>query len=423
MKKSIVATTVLAILSFYLSAQSEAYQAFNIAFQSLEEDPENYLAPLLSLQKIEYDSSDQMAHGTMAQALMTYYSFAGEYEKALEASRSRFGAPNREGQAEYDPEFIKDYAFTDAKEHILKLADQKQVIMINEAHHIPHHRAFATELLEGLYQKGFRYFALETLGAGKDINEQGYPDLNSGFYSREPLFGEMLREAIRLGYKLIPYENEQECDRGQSSDRFFCNSFRDSIQALNLQQRVLEKDPDAKLFVYAGYAHIDKGSRNSWKKMAQFFQEMTGIEPYCIEQTRLNEHGNIAYEGKIYQTVADRLAPQAPVVGFKQELPYTTSTFIDINVFHPRSKRIHDRPDFYTLNGRRKAFKLDRFELKKGQLVQAFYAEEEGERIPADQFVVHSGAESLFLFPGKYELVIRSAEGEVEEKTSIQQEK
>jgi hypothetical protein len=420
MIKSTFSTILLVCLISVLSAQSDAYQAFNIAFKSLEEDPENYLAPLLALEGIEYDSNDPMAQGTMAQALMTYYSFAGDYEKTLEASRSRFGPGRAEAPAEYDLDFLNNHQFVDAKEHILKVADERQVIMINEAHHLPHHRAFVYGLLEDLYQKGFRYFALETL-SDPNINEQGFPDLNSGFYSKEPLFGEMMREALRLGYTLIHYENEQECDRQQSADRFFCNTFRDSIQALNLKQRVMDQDPDGKLFVYAGYSHIDKSSKNSWKKMAQFFQEMTGIEPYCIEQTRLNEQGHLAYEGKIYQTVADKVTQGAPVVAFEDGAPYTQSPLVDISLFHPRSKMINDRPDFYTLGGKKKAFDLKKWNVREGQLVQAFYVGEKGDRIPADQFIVKTGNESLFLFPGSYELVIRSAEGEVLEKMKIEQ--
>jgi hypothetical protein len=420
MIKSTLSTILLICLVSFLSAQNEAYQAFNIASKSMEEDPENYLAPLLALEGIEYDSNDPMAQGTMAQALMTYYSFAGDYEKTLEASRSRFGPRRPEAPAEYDLDFLNNHQFVDAKEHILKVANERQVIMINEAHHLPHHRAFVFGLLEDMYKKGFRYFALETLSR-PDLNEQGYPDLNSGFYSREPLFGEMLREALQLGYTLIHYENQQECDSQQSEDRFFCNSFRDSIQALNLKQRVIEKDPDAKLFIYAGYSHIDKGSKNSWKKMAQFFQEMTGIEPYCIEQTRLNEQGHLAYEGKIYQTVADKVTQGVPVFAFKDGEPYTQSTFVDISLFHPRSKMINGRPNFYTLGGKKKAYDLKKWDLQEGQLVQAFYAAEKGDRIPADQFVVKTGNERLFLFPGTYELVIRSAEGKVLEKKEIQQ--
>jgi hypothetical protein len=46
---------------------------------------------------------------------------------------------------------------------------------------------------------------------------------------------------------------------------------------------------------------------------------------------------------------------------------------------------------------------------------------EKGNRIPADQFIVKTGSESLFLLPGTYELVIRSAQGKVLEKKEIQQ--
>ena len=60
-----------------------------------------------------------------------------------------------------------------------------------KAHHVPRDRAFLLTLLRGLYERGFRYFAAETLNP-KDtgLQARGYPTLQTGYYTREPVFGD-----------------------------------------------------------------------------------------------------------------------------------------------------------------------------------------------------------------------------------------
>ncbi len=396
----------------FSQAQSDAYRAFQIAQEAVDEDPEEYLAPIRALQMINYKTTDPLALSTMAQAEMTYFSFVGDYEYTLMANVKRFG-PERDPaflQVRHDSAFVDQHTFVEARDFILQKAEEEQVIMINEAHHIPYHRSFVHGLLKGLYEKGFRYLAVETL-SDDDINALGYPDHSSGFYSREPLFGEMLREALKTGFRLVPYESQQEC-ADESDDRYYCSTFRDSVQAVNIKERIFEEDTGAKVLVFAGYDHIHKGSHNSWIKMAQFVERMTGIEPFCVDQTTMMESLNLAYENRTYYSVMELVAPEEPVIAVKEEKPYAHGPFVDATVFHPRTEEINDRPGFYSIDGRRKPFRLGVTELEEGQLVQAFYVGEKGYRIPADQFVVRTGRESLFLFPGAYELVIRGMDGE-----------
>ncbi len=411
MKKFTLLFSVAIFFSMFLDAQNEAYNAFRIAQDSASKNPENYLAPLLALKQIEFNSNDALSKNIMAQALMTYYSFAGDYKNALRASDSRY--PNYSKidhlPITYDSSFVEEHQFLDATEYILQEIENKQVVMVNEAHHIPLHRSYVLGLLKDFYKKGFRYFALETLHHAK-INDQGYPNFESGFYSREPLFSEMLREALKLGFTLVHYENDQKCN-GEGKDRSYCNSFRDSIQAQYLKDRILQNNPKAKILVFAGYAHIEKESKNGWKKMAQYFQELTGIEPYCIDQTKMIEKSKPIMESKLYRSIVDLVKPEAPIVALKNNKPIANSNFVDLSIIHPRSALINDRPDFYSISGKRKTYSLDKHPLKKGYLAQAFYKNEKRPRVPADQFIVKTGKESLFLFPGEYEIVIRNSKG------------
>lgn len=85
--------------------------------------------------------------------------------------------------------------------------ETEQIIIINEAHHFPYHRIFISSLLKVLYEKGFRYYGAETLNYGDStLMQLRYPTLTTGFYTAEPQFASLAREALKLGYKIFPYE-------------------------------------------------------------------------------------------------------------------------------------------------------------------------------------------------------------------------
>jgi hypothetical protein len=95
----------------------------------------------------------------------------------------------------------------DAVNAIVEQARNHQVVIVNEAHHVPRHRAFIAELARRLRDEGFSYYAAEGFGpATAELAERGYPDLTTGFYIREPVFGELVREVLELGYKPVGRE-------------------------------------------------------------------------------------------------------------------------------------------------------------------------------------------------------------------------
>ena len=55
----------------------------------------------------------------------------------------------------------------------------------------------------------------------------------TGFYSDEPVFGDLLRTALNMGYTLVPYESD-----GWGVDR-------ERNEADNLIKSILDKDPEA----------------------------------------------------------------------------------------------------------------------------------------------------------------------------------
>ena len=134
-----------------------------------------------------------------------------------------------------------------AKPHILNLAKESDILILNETHDLAYLRIFATELLEGLKEHGYSIFAIETLDIRDSlINQRKVPLRSSGVYSKEPLFGNLLRQALKLGYDLYPYE----CTPTDSSN----GSSRDRVMARKVDE-IMHSHPDQKMFIFCGAGH------------------------------------------------------------------------------------------------------------------------------------------------------------------------
>ncbi|WP_162623253.1 hypothetical protein [Confluentibacter sediminis] len=166
----------------------------------------------------------------------------------------------------------------DVIEKITSLSKKTRVVMLNENHWCPENRLLAIKLLNPLKNSGYTHLALEALYKDQDSllnNVEPYPKINTGYYTREPFFGHLIREAKDLGFTIIGYED-------------FNNSIdREVAQAKNLK-KILDNNSNNKVFVYAGFDHIyeeetSKGSR----RMASFFKELTNINPLTIDQVNI----------------------------------------------------------------------------------------------------------------------------------------
>src|SRR5690606_24070379 len=159
---------------------------------------------------------------------------------------------------------------------IKSLASQSKVVMLNECHWCPSHRIMAQKLLKPLKEQGYKYLAIEAVAENEDslINENSYPLRSSGYYTKEPYFGLFIRKAKELGYTIISY------DYGFSS-----HEDREELQARNIAE-IYKKDPEAKIFIFAGFSHITEGDATK-KWMAEYFKEITGIDPLTINQEEI----------------------------------------------------------------------------------------------------------------------------------------
>lgn len=167
---------------------------------------------------------------------------------------------------------------------IVKLAKSTNMLMINENHYYPSHRLLVLALLPQLKEAGYTHLALEALGSPADslLNlPLAYPKLTTGFYSMEQNYSNLLREAKKLGFQFVAYENTDS------------KKDREIGQAENLYTRTIGKNKNAKVLVIAGVDHIlEIPSTNGKKWMATLIKENYHINPITISQTHLNSYRN-----------------------------------------------------------------------------------------------------------------------------------
>jgi hypothetical protein len=309
---------------------------------------------------------------------------------------------------------LKGYKPVDALSALAHAAEAAQVVMINEAHHAPQHRAFTIDLLKALRRRGFTYFATETLyETDTQLNERGYPTAQTGYYTTEPVYGDLIRIALKLGFRVVPYEaqgprNSDERERGQ---------------ARNLIERILKVDQKARILVHAGYAHIDESGadRVGAITMAQRFKETTGIDPLTIEQTEMTEHSAREYEHPLYQYVLGRGLVLRPTVfrNARGELWMQEGGRHDVTLFHPRSRPLSrdagGRPDWLRLGGSRGPYRLPKnvCGAERRCLVRARAASETADATPIDQLEVLADrpAPRLMLPAGEFIIEAENPEG------------
>jgi hypothetical protein len=369
----------------------------------------NALAQMQGLQalEVEYAGNDMaldVIRTTLAQQVLPRL---GDYAGAHRYGDLADGPPGKSSPAPSGPD---GYSPTGALQAIEAAAGPRQVVMINEAHHVPQHRAFTLQLLAALRRKGFTYFAAETLAPDPGLAKRGYPTPETGVYIQEPLYGDLVRTALRLGYQVVPYEAEQ-AGRGIEP--------REREQARNLIERIFQKDPKAKVLVHAGYSHILKSPASPGRQwMAAYFKESTGIDPLTVNQVIMTEHSAPELEHPLYRwAVESGMVAEPVVLRSAAGAFWSPSPGIDVVVFHPRSRYENGRPTWLRMSGLRSPLPLPAgiCFLAPRCLVKARPVQEGTDAVPIDQIVAEAGqpAPALMLPEGEFVVRVEDAQGKL----------
>ena len=251
-------------------------------------------------------------------------------------------------------DILKDSKLKNAQEYILSKSATEKILIINESHHRPEHRKFTTSLLGELYNQGYRYLALEALHSTQHhtytnyplnkfnlgdttIMTRGYPLMKacSGTYVKEAQFGNMIRKAIKLGFTLVGYEKT-----GKN---------RELDQAKNIAN-ILDIDPQAKIIVHCGYGHlieepIINRKGQEVKMMAGHLKNITGINPFTIDQTEYY------YLANINEIIFAKTEDSNPQIIIHQENTFKShevekQKYYDLTLFHEPITYVDNRPSW-----------------------------------------------------------------------------
>lgn len=370
----------------------------------------NCLRPLLTLREsaLRYLASPKWKD-VFLELLATHESLVGEVARAHEVFDSR--SPERSaGDVRREP----GVRLRCAVGAIREAARDRRFVFLNEAHHVPQHRAFGVALLEGLYEDGFRVLAVEALAEEEAaLSSRGYPAFrSSGIYVREPGLAVLVRRALELGYRVVPYDAPPAAGSG---DPMEAANERERAQAERLAARTLDVDRDSRVLVHAGYAHVVKAALGRWVPMAARFVERTGVDPLTVDQTRMTERSSPAYESAAYRAVEDSVRTAS--VAFNGDgAPRVRDFIADLQVVHPRTRLVEGRPHWLTERPGFRSIPVPEEWVAddRPRLVQAFLAHEEEDPIPVDQILLTDASPAPSLVvperPLRLRCILRSGE-------------
>jgi len=348
---------------------------------------------------------------TLSQMYATVSTFAGDYISA--------NAYYSNGGSKVDPVVSGYTRARPALDSLLSLTKDRRAVFLNESHAQADTRAANFALLEPLRKQGFNYLALEGLSVKKNatdgcqadvmtdeaLQERGFPTRDTGYYTREPVFAEFVREAIRLGYRLYAYEAMQ-----YDKAKIQTQAMREQGEADNLAC-LFARDPEAKVLLVAGFSHIAENplladDEQGW--MAYRFKTKTGIDPLTIDTTMQlhRQFDGLEYsskEGDSHNVGAYTLANDAG------ELLGDAEKGFDITLYIPPAVSRDATPNWLELGGARLGITVSD-ELCRGKrpcLIDAHKVEESDEAVASDRCVLHSPDEAscrLYLTPGSHRL-------------------
>lgn len=389
------------------------------------------LAQYLFMRDAYASSTDFSFRVIFNQYLSWYQTWVGDYAGA----RNSFSIVQKAAKDDA-PSPLQDPAYkaVPAVDAIARLAKGRRAVFFNENHSYPLTRTLTVQMLARLREEGFDTFAAETLYEAdmEALAKRGHVVSETGFYTEEPVYADMVNEALRLGYRVVAYEALSDAT----------GDARETEQARNLKRGVFDKHPEARLVVNAGYAHIQEhGKYLGGSAMAQHFSRMTDIDPLTVEQTMLIPHDKQASDHPYYREAVSRLAPKQPIAFVdKDGQPWSLKPkAYDISVLFPEETLEHGRPTWLALGGLRVAFEVSgrMCDEQYPCMIEARPVGEPDEAVPADRAVIEFKGRiaaygdkvrqsidpypvtDLWLRPGKYEILARDLSNQPRHRQQI----
>jgi len=367
------------------------------------------------IQKIDFEShykfsseiENKIAKDTTAwkyQLSAADYATKGDFKNALTQWDLAMNARDMNYTEKQIDSLNQTYKKVNAKNYILEKAKETRIVIINEAHHNSFHRVFTKSLLKKLYDLGYTNLGLEALSTSDSLNlalnKRKYPILEDGHYIKEPQFGNLVREALEIGYHLFSYDT---LTRGNQS-------IREITEAKNIQKEIDSK-PNEKFLIHCGYAHVHEGEDKSWAvTMAQRLKEYTEIDPLTISQTSYSEKGKPEFNHPLLKAFDIK---ESTILLDQENNPFKhkqNGAYADLAVFHPNTEYINNRPNWLFENENKNVpISLVEIEIEYPIMVFAFKKGEDiHSAVPIDIAEVKNSTESCYLSlkNGSYKIII-----------------
>lgn len=309
-----------------------------------------------------------------------------------------------------------------AADTVRALSRATRAVFVNEAHASARTRAAIYTLLRPLREEGYGYLALEGLTTkpadaattcsdaepfDDALANRGYPVRKTGFYAREPIYAEIIREALRLGFKLVAYES---ADPAATTIEH-----RELGLARNLAC-VFKDDPQAKLLVIAGFGHVAEATDAivPGGMMAARFKALTSIDPLSIDTTTLLHAGVETFH--FGEFAKERSPSQGFVLVDAMGRLYGSDSYDLVLLTPDFAGREDDEHSWLALDGARKRMSIPAAGCGHSRpcLVEAFPAEEES-GVPEDSCMLENDEETcpLFLPKGEFRVEYSGLHGEL----------
>ena len=370
--------------------------------------------------KFSFEIEDKVAKDTVPwkyQLSASDYATKGDYKNALIYWDLATGTREKNFTKPQIDSINKNYSKIKATDYIIEEAKKNQVLIINEAHHNSFHRAFTKSLLQKLFDNGYKNLGLEALtnddSLNLALNKRKYPIQETGWYIKDPQFGNLVRDALKIGYELFPYE-QTTGSNGKP---------REIEQAKNIQKFISSR-PNEKFLIHCGFANAYEGPYKAWEKaMAGRLTEYTGINPLTINQVFYSEKSKSEYNHPLLKALGIK---ESSVILDKNNNPLKYergSAWTDLAVFHPNTNYIDDRPNWLFENDNKNiAISLNDILIEFPVMVLAFKKGEDiNIAVPVDITEVKSQTENcnLGLKKGKYNIVITNGKESVKFEQNV----
>lgn len=388
-----------------------------------------------------YDYDNYQTHlrgGDVSQ----YLSMIGmQHESLLMEDTSRGGTYKWRDAFPFDYDTTEQLVTSEILPTLRPALQRTHALVINEAHNVPTSRANLIPLIAGLKKMGYRDIFMETLSWHDTLRDRyGYPTMNTGYYSMEPTYAELLRHLLADSVRLHAYEEgtytvDTATREGAlkfisadypdwipvDADSFMLKAFaepligkREVAQALLIYQQLMHEHIN-RYIIFCGYGH---GNRTSRALMGNVLRHLTGDTMVVVDQTMLRERSGAAYDYEVYRRYAP--ADHAMILShadgsplcIRRSSPDTgTIQLYDYYIITPRAELQYSRATWRTLHGERQYYPisrmLDRNILPISYLVLAYYLDEYARlgdcAVPADILQVNDKKKdpALVLQPGR----------------------